>query len=47
MAAVNFISSETKLDVNLKEIELSRLFLWYKTDFIGIDLTDENKKLLE
>lgn len=43
MAAINFCTNETSIDVNKRKIELSRIFLWYKKDFIcQTDL--ENRK---
>lgn len=39
IAAINFITSETRVDLEAYTIELSRLFLWYKSDFI-LDFQD-------
>jgi hypothetical protein len=35
MAVINFINSETKINYQEKKVELSKLFLWYKNDFIS------------
>lgn len=47
-AAVNFINSETTVDVPSKTVELSRLFLWYKLDFIeeSVNHSNEDELLL-
>lgn len=48
MATINFITSETRVDLDSKLVELSRLFLWYKKDFIDSNKTEnENEQLLK
>ena len=34
MATINFCTNETEISLADKSITLSRLFLWYKTDFV-------------
>ena len=34
MASANFCSGETEIDLEKEKITFSRIFLWYKTDFI-------------
>lgn len=48
-ATVNFINSETIVDVPSKTVELSRLFLWYKLDFIeeSVNHSNEDELLLK
>lgn len=45
MATSNFVSSETKVNIEDKSVELSKLFLWYKTDFTGGQ--DDDSLLIE
>jgi hypothetical protein len=49
MATINFVSSETKINTVTKTVTLSKLFLWYKSDFIydKIDLVEENKNSID
>lgn len=49
LATYNFINSESRLDLKLNSIELSRIFLWYKADFCSNSTTNESeqKKLLK
>lgn len=35
LATANFITSETNVNIKTKAVELSKLLLWYKSDFIN------------
>ena len=37
MAAINFCSSECEVDEVSNTVSISRLFLWYKLDFVADD----------
>jgi hypothetical protein len=34
MAAINYCTSESEIDLDTKTLKVPRLFLWYKFDFI-------------
>ena len=48
LATVNFVTSETKINFELKTVESSRLFLWYKLDFVNAENeVDQNEQLIK
>ena len=47
LAALNFCNDEREIDIRKNKVSLSRIFLWYKQDFIEkISLENEDRKLL-
>ena len=49
MATTNFITNETEIIEEKNVVVLSKLFLWYKADFIGdnVENKDEDMLLIE
>ena len=44
LAAINFCTNEIEVDLNEKSLTVSRLFLWYKSDFLGEQNEDNEEK---
>jgi hypothetical protein len=41
LAAVNFCTNETEINLKENSLTLSRLFLWYKSDFVTLGEQDD------
>ncbi len=50
LAAQNYITNETRIDVLTRTVELSKLLLWYREDFVNnigkYDLLNFTKKAI-
>ena len=44
MAAVNFMTNETTIDLTEKSVEISKLLLWYQKDFVQSKNDEQEKK---
>lgn len=47
IATINFLTSETEVNLVEKTIRLSRLFLWYKLDFIFETINEQKSVNIE
>jgi len=41
LAEVNFCTNETEINLKENSLTLSRLFLWYKSDFVTLEEQDD------